>query len=121
MYKNSPIRTCLIGFGSAGGGLNSIIRNSTSHINSILSNKEFQLVAVVDPALTGAEKIPKGVVTVDFLQEVQGTYFDLIVVATPTTTHLAICKLISEQFKPKVVLIEKPVGKNLKEIAEIQV
>lgn len=120
MYKISPIRTCLIGFGNVGGGLNSTLTNSTSHVNSILSNKEFQLVAVVDPALTGTEKIPKGVITVNFLQELQGTYFDLIVVATPTTTHLAICKLISEQFKPKAILIEKPAGENLKEFGEIK-
>jgi len=84
-----------------------------------LENKSFELVAAVDPNL-GQEIDPylSGKVA-SAIKELAGADIDLVVIASPTHTHLEICRNVEEYLKPKAVLIEKPTGLTLGECEKI--
>lgn len=119
MHNSHSIRTCLIGFGNVGRGL--YLRNASknSHLRSIQANKKFSLVAVVDPNINGREIDTPDVVFTQSIKEVQHLNADLVIVASPTSTHLETCLEIEKYLKPSAILIEKPAGLSLAECQEI--
>ena len=119
MPKSSNIKTCLIGFGNVGQGL--YLRNVTnnSHLRSIQTNENFDLVAVVDPDVKSIGINMPEVRFTKTIKEVQDMSVDLAVIASPTSTHLGTCLQLINQLKPSAILIEKPVGLTLVECREI--
>ena len=119
MSKSSSIKTCIIGFGNVGQGsyLKTVTKNS--HLRSIQANDNFNLVAVVDPDVKNAGiNMPKVRFT-KTIEEVQDINVDLVVIASPTSTHLETCLQVVNHLKPSAILIEKPVGLTLIECKEI--
>ena len=119
MSKSYSIKTCLIGFGNVGQGLYLKTITKNSHLRSIQANDNFNLVAVVDPEV---KKIGSSMPEVRFtktIKEVQDINVDLVVIASPTSTHLETCLQVVNHLKPSAILIEKPVGFTLVECKEI--
>ena len=106
MPKSSNIKTCLIGFGNVGQGL--YLRNVTnnSHLRSIQTNENFDLVAVVDPDVKNIGINMPEVRFTKTIKEVQDMSVDLAVISSPTSTHLGTCLQLINQLKPSAVLIE---------------
>lgn len=120
MSKQPVIRTCLIGFGNVGQGLYLRAENKNSHLRAIKFNRNFELVAIVDPAIN--EQLP-GLPKVrcsKSIEEIQDVNADLVIIAAPTNTHLDICRESVIFLNPKAMLIEKPVGLILEECNAIK-
>ena len=119
MCKSSVINTCLIGFGNVGQGLylKSVTKNS--HLRSIQANKNFNLVSVVDPDMNNIVVHKPEVRFTKTIRELQGLNIDLVVIASPTITHLETCLQLVNNLKPSAILIEKPVGPTFVECKEI--
>ena len=120
MPKKPVVRTCLIGFGNAGQGLYLRAESNNSHLRAINANKNFELVAIVDPAiniqLTGLSEVRVS----KSIAGIQDVTIDLVVIASPTNTHLDTCRESVKFLKPRAMLIEKPVGLMLAECKEIK-
>ena len=119
MPKSSIIKTCLIGFGNVGQGLYLKTVTKNSHLRSIQTNDNFDLVAVVDPDIKNTGITMPEVRFTKTIEEVQNLYVDLAVIACPTSTHLETCSQLVKYLKPSAILIEKPVGLTLMECKEI--
>ena len=113
MHKTKTIKTCLVGLGNVGQGRYLKSGSKNSHIHSILENKSFELVAAVDPNLGQEIDLNLSRKVFSAIKELAGADIDLVVIASPTHTHLEICRNVEEYLKPKVVLIEKPTGLTL--------
>lgn len=87
-----------------------------NHLNELSKNSHFKLNALFDlcknPNLNIFDDI-----FYDDLDKFLNRNNDIIIIATPTNSHLAIAKKVFKQCK--CVLIEKPLALNLKEIDEI--
>ena len=119
MPKNTNIKTCLIGFGNVGQGLYLKTVTKNSHLRSIQTNDNFDLVAVVDPDIKNIGINMPEVRFTKTIEEVQNLYVDLAVIACPTSTHLETCSQLVKHLNPSAILIEKPVGLTLMECKEI--
>lgn len=119
MPKNSNIKTCLIGFGNVGQGLYLKTVTKNSHLRSIQANDSFDLAAVVDPEFNNIGINMPEVRFAKTIKEVQDINVDLVVIASPTSTHLETCFQVVSHLKPSAILIEKPVGLTLVECKEI--
>ena len=114
------VRTCLIGFGNVGQGLYLRAENKNSHLCAINANKNFELVAIVDPAINNQLPGLSDVRCSKSVKGIQGVNVDLVVIASPTNTHLDICRESVNFLNPRAILIEKPVGLMLEECNEIK-
>ncbi|EAI0502871.1 Gfo/Idh/MocA family oxidoreductase, partial [Campylobacter jejuni] len=87
-----------------------------NHLNELSKNSHFKLNALFDlcknPNLNIFDDI-----FYDDLDKFLNQNNDIIIIATPTNSHLTIAKKVFKQCK--CVLIEKPLALNLKEIDEI--
>lgn len=87
-----------------------------NHLNELSKNSHFKLNALFDlyknPNLNAFNNI-----FYDNLDKFLDQNNDIIIIATPTNSHLTIAKKVFKQCK--CVLIEKPLALNLKEIDEI--
>ena len=119
MSKSYSIKTCLIGFGNAGQGLYLKTVSKNSHLRSIQANDNFNLVAIVDPDVKNAGINMPEVRFTKTIKEIQDINVDLVVIASPTSTHLETCLQVVNHLKPSAILIEKPVGLKLVESKEI--
>lgn len=45
---------------------------------------------------------------------------DIVIISTPTDTHLNVVKFVVNELEPKLIIFEKPVGRNLLECTEIK-
>jgi len=104
------IRTILIGFGNAGRGAYLKSKLGNSHFNSIRQNKNFRLLAIVDPVFNSTSLEPIQTAMFDSIESLTSIDLDLLVIASTTKTHLEVCEAIADILKPALVLIEKPVG-----------
>ena len=119
MSKSSSIKTCLSGFGNAGQGLYLKTVTKNSHLRSIQANDNFDLVAVVDPDVKSSGINMPEVRFTKTIKEVKDINVDLVVIASPTSTHLETCLQVVNHLEPSAILIEKPVGLTLLECKEI--
>jgi predicted dehydrogenase len=117
-------RVLILGLGQIGMGydLNLPRESILSHARAFDAHSDFKLVGAVDPdtqkrvlfeshySLPAFEDISKA------LLAVQPT---IIVVATPTDSHAAAFDEIFSQFKPKIILCEKPLANNLDQAKKI--
>jgi len=93
-------KVVLVGFGRMG-------RN---HFRVMMDHPLVDLVAVIDPFVlepTNQVLIPERVQALTTLEELIGTEFDALVVATPTQTHFNVAK--QALFFKKPILVEKPI------------
>ena len=119
MSKSYSIKTCLIGFGNVGQGLYLKTVTKNSHLGSIQANDNFNLVAVVDPDVKNVGINMPEVRFTKTIKEVHDMNLDLVVIASPTSTHLETCFQVVNHLKPSAILLEKPVGLTLVESKEI--
>ena len=109
MNIRKKINVAIVGFGSSG---------SILHAPVILQNKGFRLVAIVSsrPA-TVRKQFPEINVLSDLEQLLRLCDLDLVVVATPNSTHYELVKKCLQQNKH--VIIEKPMTLMLTEAKEL--
>jgi predicted dehydrogenase len=116
------IRTLLVGLGGIGFQYDKLRLPRDSHLTHaglIHNNPNFDLVAVVDSSTQVIEEYKKkyNAAAYNSLDEVPSPdTIELIVIAVPTEYHFQVFESISEQFRPKVVLLEKPTAPTLFEI-----
>ncbi|MGF6709522.1 D-galactose 1-dehydrogenase [Luteibacter sp. W1I16] len=102
----APIRIAVVGLGK-------IARDQ--HLPAIASNDDFQLAAVVDPAASGVEGVPR----FDSLDAMfrDGPAVDAVVLCTPPQVRYTLAR---EALKNNVhVFLEKPPGATLAEVAAL--
>jgi predicted dehydrogenase len=104
----------IIGLGGIGMVYDLNLPNSVlSHARSLSKHLDFELVGAVDP-----DGIARGIFTDRYGGLAFATVAELInycrpevvVIATPTDTHLAIIQDLLERHKPKIILCEKPLA-----------
>jgi predicted dehydrogenase len=120
MIDSKNIPTCLIGFGNAGQGEYLREKIGNSHFDSIRNNAQLKLLGVVDPRFAGVQLQHNNIFISPNIRSLEKNIFDLVVIATSTTSHQEVCREVSEILKPRAILIEKPVGSSLKEFNEIK-
>lgn len=98
--------------------------NILTHAHAVVNNPKLELLTVVDSDYDRAEKAHKKWQTryitsaVKYLRDDEA--YDAVCIATPTETHLETVKEVLKHTKPKVIVMEKPMGKNLSEAKEIK-
>lgn len=84
-----------------------------NHLNELSKNKNFKINALFDMVENKNLNAPFFINLDEFLNQDN----DIIIIATPTNSHLEIARKVF--CKCKCVLIEKPLALNLNEIDEI--
>lgn len=115
----------IVGLGQIGMGYDLELapeRFVYSHARALSSHPEFKLVGAVDQGVREREtfkqiyKLP----TYETLgQALANQTVDLVVVATPTTTHCQLFRELLNSSSPKVVLCEKPLSYSIAESREM--
>ena len=117
------INSALIGCGAIGffNDFHSHKKGTFSHFKSMYKSDLFNLLAIMDKDQKKLNIINKkyGINTYkNYFSMLSENKVDLIVIATPDKTHIKILKEIIS-FKPKIVLCEKPISNNLRDIKKI--
>jgi len=111
----------LIGLGRIGYEYDISNPTYNTHFSAISNNKNFRIICAIDNDEIKRKNFSKqtGIKTykMDKFLKTKNT-FDLLVIATPTETHLDVFKKI-KNFKSKIVLCEKPLSDNLQDTKEI--
>jgi len=106
MYK-----ICLIGNGYWGSKL----------ARNFYNSEFFKLASIVDKKKTNLnftkKKYPSVTLYTDYKKAIKETLIDLVIVASPTSTHFKIAKYALENYKH--VLVEKPLSLSLKEVIKL--
>ena len=121
------IKTLIIGLGKISLTYN-IKKNklsSSTHSGFLHNRKNFKIVGAVEKKKKLIKIFKKYFSCKCFYsikEAINTTKPNLIIIATPTITHLRVFKevIFSRNNNTKVILFEKPVGKNLKQIKEIK-
>ncbi len=93
-----------------------------THLNALLKSDIYRICAVADVDSTKREFVRNfyfGPAVSDLKQLKVLGGIDLLTLATPTSTHLAVLRDLPANLVPKIILIEKPVGVNLTECIDI--
>jgi hypothetical protein len=116
--------TVLVGLGKIGYSYDADIDDSNvvlTHFKAIRESTTFSCVAIVE---TNAKKYQEldeefGSLIYTDLKEIKvSKQIDLVVVATPSETHLEVVKA-ALKLRPRVILLEKPVSNSLSDALEI--
>ena len=95
-------------------GIAGLGKMGINHLNELRKDDEFKVAALYDLRQNAEFKEPFYTKLDEFLK----ANLDIVIIATPTSTHLELAKAILA--KVKCVLIEKPLAMNLKEMNEIK-
>jgi predicted dehydrogenase len=125
-------RTLLVGLGGVGVGydLTSLAHDDVSarpgsmvrtHAAAIQRCAATALVGGVDPCGERRAEFEAALQTPSWasLEEVPAVTVDIVVVATPTSTHREVASQVLSMFSPRVLLCEKPVGSSAAETRSI--
>ena len=117
------INSALIGCGAIGffNDFHLHKKGTFSHFKSMYKSDLFNLLAIMDKDQKKLNIINKkyGINTYkNYFSMLSENKVDLIVISTPDKTHIKILKEIIS-FKPKIVLCEKPISNNLRDIKKI--
>jgi hypothetical protein len=98
--------------------------NIITHIHAALLHPNVELECIVEPDSKKRNIIKKkwlgNYVCFESIEESLKVFnSDLLVIASPTDTHLSIIKKIQKVYKPKVILCEKPTVSNLYQWIEL--
>ena len=114
----------IIGLGRMGFGydLQSKKEEFFSHAKAILNNDEFELIAGIDSDVSRQNQFKeysrKPVYSSVGEMKKSVSQIDLIVIATPTNTHLDVLNQALE-FNPRAILLEKPIASKFEEAQEV--
>ena len=114
----------LFGLGKIGYSYDADSSNNNvvlTHFKAINKSPSFRLLAIVEADAKKYQKIDKKfepLIFADVNQIQSNKEIDLVVIATPTETHL---KVVREALKlrPKAILLEKPVSNSLVDAIKI--
>ena len=111
-------RVCLIGLGDVGFGyLHQQNSENITHFEAINSNPNMELICGVDPIKP--KNWPNYIPHFRSINEIE-TECNVIVVASPTKTHLKVIdEICGLRHLPNLVLLEKPAGYSLSEVFKI--
>lgn len=106
------INVALIGLGKIGYKYDLKKKNTITHFKSINNNKSLNLKIIIDKNndLIDSSIYHHNYKIIKLYKEI-----DIVVVSTPTKTHLKILKYLITKTKVKLFIIEKPFCNNLKE------
>ena len=106
--------TILIGAGKIGLG-NDDYKKYRSHLYTLAKDKNINLVAILDNDKKKIKKISKKYNFFFFnkIEDVRHLKVDLLVISTPTKTHYRVIMACLKNLKPKMILVEKPLGGDL--------
>ena len=116
-------KTAIIGLGRIGLSydLNKNIKGNLSYFTTLYKNEFFKLISVADVNKKIFSHISDKSTIKHFLSHkelLQSSHHDVIVVSSPDETHFKILKDIVK-YKPLLVICEKPLTNNLKELKHI--
>lgn len=120
MLKSRKKTACIIGLGNIGLTYDFNSKSKTkSHFSALKKSKYFKLVAGVERK---QKKILKKIdlqifKNIEDLSKIYNPY--LIVISVPTNKHIGIFLDIVKHLSPKIILFEKPMGKNIIEAKKI--
>lgn len=119
------IKVGLIGLGKIGATYDLHNANLVSHLKTILSDERFKLEFGFDLSSTQCNEVIKKYGPVNIYNEVSDIKkaskdIDILVVASPTDSHLDSIKTFTNFLKPKILVCEKPIAGNLKDAQEIK-
>ena len=114
----------LIGIGKIGFGYsNESNPNSQglSHFDAIRRSTRFRLDLCIDINSEACKKIESlyGIETSATVNLMPGANPDLVVIATPVSTHLNLVREVVKKLMPRIILLEKPAAGSLDEIQAI--
>jgi predicted dehydrogenase len=122
------MKVLLIGAGNIAGAKPMAKKDGpcVTHIQAILADKRFKLAGIVDvdhdAAVALAERwvdnLPS-IMCANTINAFYGASIDVVVIATPPSTHLSVVRKVFANLDPKHVLLEKPGGTNVAEALEI--
>lgn len=113
MYKVGLIGLGAVGFYYQNGRE----AENLTHFNSINSNPNLELVCGID-----LKRPPNWPHSIDYFSDIADINIkcDLVIIASPTHTHVNIVeKICTSDYPPKLLLLEKPAGKTVSDIAKI--
>lgn len=124
------MNTLLIGAGNIAGAKPMAKKDGpiVTHIQAILADERFDLIGIVDKDIEMAQRLCDKWLLFDYKNDVimatdvgllSGAGVELVVVATPAHTHLAVVKEVFEHLNPRAILLEKPGGSSLEEALAI--
>ena len=107
--------TILIGAGKIGLG-NDVYKKYRSHLYTLAKDRNINLVAVIDNDKKKLKKISKKYDYYFFnkIEDARHHEVDLAVISTPTKTHYKVIMECLKNLKLKIILVEKPLGGDLK-------
>ena len=116
--KDKKISVVIIGLGEAGFFNDFKLKNTfKSHFKSLTKNKFFKIKALIDRDATKLSKIkvPGLKKFLKINSEIRKISPDLVIISASTHNHYNIFLELINFYIPKVILFEKPFGKNIKE------
>ena len=114
--KNSCL---IIGLGKIGMGdkTRMINNNQLTHVNTIKKHEKFELIGAIETNIKKRSIFEKEQNKPSY-KEIKdlpnNTTIDLVIISSPTNSHLEITKKLLKYIKPKIILFEKPFGNSLK-------
>ena len=119
----NKIKVVIVGLGDIGSGNSSEnLHLKLNHASAILNDERFNLVGGFDPLNKARERFEMlyKVPTFDKLSSlIYETSPQLLVIASPTTTHYSILKQVSDFTNVKFILCEKPIAIKTKSLRNI--
>lgn len=127
------IPTVLFGLGRIGMiyGFDKKRQQPASHLDNIIENKNFNLIAVCDPSVESKKLFLKKYSKITFFDKTEelinylkskNIFPELFVIATPEDTHVAIIKKIIKNFpltSKGIIFCEKPLTRKISEAKSI--
>ena len=117
-------KTILVGLGKIGYSYDADIDNDNivlSHFTAIRESANFSLVAIVETDPKKYQNLDEefGSLIYADLEEIKvSEQIDLVVIATPSKTHLEVVKA-AVKLRPRIILLEKPVADSLTDALEV--
>lgn len=122
---NQKFKTLIIGLGNIGFKYDLVFKNKNyfvSHTKSLLASNDFDLIGGVDKNKNVRRKFSlkcKLPAYENIVTAMKAHKPELVVVSTKEDSHLKIIKLISEFSSIRFIVLEKPAGKNYKDLKNI--
>ena len=119
------IKVGLIGLGKIGATYDLHNGNLLSHLKTILSDERFKLEFGFDPSPTQCSEVIKKYGLENIYNEVSDikkafTDIDILVVASPTDSHLNSIEIFTNFLNPRIIVCEKPIAGNLTDSQKIK-
>jgi predicted dehydrogenase len=124
--KSSIFNTLIVGLGKIGFSYDLDLKPTKyilTHSRAVVRNPNCKLVAGIDPDQKVRQLFENQVKAPAYesIREVPKLdRLDILIVATPTVSHLLTLQEALSIFKPQVVLLEKPIAANLKDSIQVQ-